>query len=170
MAALLVLAEAYLKKDRHSRTRKYIEAILAIEPTHARATAINAALPPKPSVQTTTIRVGGVKYLVVRKRSEIHEHYQLHAKKHIRPSNHSTQRWLERVGPTDFLRGLASCFKLLLVKKVLIKDDGTRIYVSHKDVAFIVTKDNAQKKDYVLLTILTKADVADNPNKLWWFE
>lgn len=115
VAALLVLAEVYLEKERHKLTRKYVEAIFAIEPKHARAKAINAALPPNPSVQTTTIRVGGVKYLVVRRKSEIHEQYQLHAKKHVRPSNHSTQRWLERVGQTDLNQQLASCFKLILV-------------------------------------------------------
>lgn len=114
--------------------------------------------------------IDGIKYTIIQNKKEIHEKYQLNVKKQLKCTNHSTFRWFERVGNGDFQRGLSSSFKLIHIKKLILKEDDTRIYVSHKDIAFIITDDNKLEKEFVLLTILTKEDVLNNPNKIWWFE
>ena len=100
-------------------------------------------------------------------RKIIHELFHIHPKKDLIVSKHSQTRWDERVMTENMLRSLASQFKLILIKRVIVTGH-ILIYVSHKNIAYIVEKNKIDEKS-ILLTILTKQDVENNPNKLWWF-
>jgi len=116
--------------------------------------------------------INGIKYRVIYNKKDIVKNYRINQKKELVATKHSSQRWKERSDPKKkeyFQRYISSSFKIHHIKKVIIKEDKTRIYISHKKIAFITKKDR-NSNNHVIVTILTYNDVKDNPAKSWWFE